>query len=309
MNLNNGTTDTKNNATIITIGTFDGVHIGHQKILKDIVSIGKASGLRSTVLTLFPHPRMVLQKDDSIKLLNTIDERIDIIKSLGIDHVEVKEFTKEFSSMTARDYVTKILINELHVKEVVIGYDHHFGKNREGNINDLIAFGQEFGFSVKEIKAQQIADVSVSSTKIRKALLNGDVETANLYLGYHYNIKGDVIKGDKIGRTINYPTANLNINASYKLIPKDGVYVVNAMIDGVLVYGMMNIGFNPTIPGKQRSIEVHFFDFNNELYGRSLRVSFLTRLRGELKFDSIEDLKAQLKSDEVASRNYINGAS
>ncbi|WP_115462745.1 bifunctional riboflavin kinase/FAD synthetase [Winogradskyella aurantiaca] len=309
MNLNTGTTDTKNNATIITIGTFDGVHIGHQKILKDIVSIGKASGLRSTVLTLFPHPRMVLQKDDSIKLLNTIDERIDIIKSLGIDHVEVKEFTKEFSNMTARDYVTKILINELHAKEVVIGYDHHFGKNREGNINDLIVFGQEFGFSVKEIKAQQIADVSVSSTKIRKALLNGDVETANLYLGYPYSIKGDVIKGDKIGRTINYPTANLNINASYKLIPKDGVYVVNAIIDGVVIYGMMNIGFNPTIRGKRRSIEVHFFDFNNELYGRSIKVSFMTRLRDEMKFSSIESLKAQLKLDEVASRNYINGQS
>ena len=225
--------------------------------------------------------------------------------------VDTAVITYSFSlpNMTARDYVTKILINELHVKEVVIGYDHHFGKDREGNINDLIAFGREFGFSVKEIKAQQIADVSVSSTKIRKALLNGDVETANLYLGYHYNIKGDVIKGDKIGRTINYPTANLNINANYKLIPKDGVYVVNAMIDGTLVYGMMNIGFNPTIPGKLRSIEVHFFDFNNELYGRSIRVSFLTRLRGELKFDSIEGLKAQLKSDEVASRNYINGAS
>ena len=295
-----------NNGTIVTIGTFDGVHIGHQKILKDIVEIGKKQDLKSTVLTLFPHPRMVLHDDETIKLLNTIEERIEILHSIGVDHVEVKTFSREFAQLSAYDYVHSILHQELNARIVVIGYDHHFGKNRSGNIKDLIRYGKEFNFEVKEIKAQQIDDVSVSSTKIRNALFKGDIETANKYLGYPYSLSGMVVKGNKLGRTIGFPTANIKVQANYKLIPGDGVYVVKATIEDTPVYGMMNIGQNPTIPEKDRSIEVHFFNFTGDLYGKELSIKFVHRLRAELKFSSIDALKQQLQEDEKNARQFLN---
>jgi len=296
----------RNNRSIVTIGTFDGVHVGHQKILNDIVALGHKMGLTSTVLTLFPHPRMVLQKDTSIRLLNTIEERVAMLKSIGVEKVEVKTFTKAFAQLSAEAYVKTILVEELNAAVVVIGYDHHFGKNRGGNINDLRTFGAKYGFEVKEIKAQQIDDVSVSSTKIRNALSEGLISTANSYLGYEYSITGKVVSGNKIGRTLNYPTANIKVNADYKLIPKDGVYVVHSTIDNRTVYGMMNIGSNPTIPGKEPSTEVHFFDCNEDLYDRELTVNFMHHLRDELKFPNVEALKQQLQDDERRSRTFLS---
>ncbi|MBL85670.1 MAG: riboflavin biosynthesis protein RibF [Winogradskyella sp.] len=290
---------------ILTIGTYDGVHIGHQKILKRVVALAQKEELVPTVLTLFPHPRMVLQKDDTIKLLNTIDERIELLKTIGIEKVIVKEFTKEFANLSAKDYVEQILVKELNTKQIVIGYDHHFGKNRSANIDDLKIFAKEFNFKVEEISAQEIEDVTVSSTKIRKALNNGHIEIANAYLGYNYFISGEVVKGKGIGRTLDYPTANIHIKESYKLIPRDGVYVVKSVIDNTTVFGMMNIGTNPTVSGKSRSIEVHFFNFDKDIYGKNLKIEFLHWLRSEQKFESLEALKKQLNIDMTDAIDHI----
>jgi len=295
-----------NSAKVTTIGTFDGVHIGHQKILKQVVTLAEKQGYKPVVLTLFPHPRMVLQKDDSIKLLNTIDERIGILKSLGIEAVIVKEFTKAFANLSAQDYVKNILVDELNTKQIVIGYDHHFGKNRSANIKDLKTFAKHYDFKVEEISAQDLKDVTVSSTKIRNALDKGEVSLANSFLGYNYFVTGTVIKGKGLGRTIEFPTANIYIKESYKLIPNDGVYVVQSQIKNKTIFGMMNIGTNPTVDGKTRSIEVHFFNFKKDIYNTELKIEFLKRLRSEQKFKSLEVLKIQLKKDKVSALDYIN---
>lgn len=289
----------------LTIGTFDGVHVGHQKILKKVVALSKNDGLIPSVLTFFPHPRMVLHQDKSIKLLNTISERKLLLEKYGIKLICIKTFTKAFSKLSARQYVKGILIDELNTKQIVIGHDHHFGKNRSANINDLKAFAEEFDFKIEEISAEDIEDVTVSSTKIRKALLGGDVSLANTYLGYNYFITGKVIKGQKIGRTLDFPTANIYIEEDYKLIPKDGVYVVKAKVENTYYYGMMNIGSNPTIANKPRSIEVHFFDFEQDIYTKEISIEMLTRLRDEHKFESVEALKTQLKSDKENALTYI----
>ncbi|WP_405574050.1 bifunctional riboflavin kinase/FAD synthetase [Winogradskyella sp. Asnod2-B02-A] len=296
---------TSNLAKVTTIGTFDGVHIGHQKILKQVVQLAEANGYIPVVLTLFPHPRMVLQKDDSIKLLNTIEERIELLKTFGIKEVIVKKFTKDFANLSAEDYVKHILVDELNTKQIVIGYDHHFGKNRSANITDLKAFAKLYDFNVEEISAQDIKHVTVSSTKIRSALNEGQVALANSYLGYNFFITGTVIKGKELGRTIDFPTANISITATYKLIPSDGVYVVKSKIENKTVFGMMNIGTNPTVNGKTRSIEVHFFDFNKDIYNSELKIEFLKRLRSEEKFQNLEALKTQLKQDMKNASDYI----
>ncbi|WP_458628466.1 bifunctional riboflavin kinase/FAD synthetase [Winogradskyella sp. PC D3.3] len=292
-------------AKVTTIGTFDGIHIGHQKILKQVVALAKQQGYVPVVLTLFPHPRMVLQKDNSIKLLNTIEERIELLKSHGIKEVIVKKFTKEFANLSAQDYVKQILVDELNTKQIVIGYDHHFGKNRSANITDLKSFADRYDFKVEEISAQDLKDVTVSSTKIRTALNQGEVDLANSYLGYNFFITGTVIKGKGLGRTIDFPTANIKVTATYKLIPSNGVYVVKSIIEDKTVFGMMNIGTNPTVDGKTRSIEVHFFNFNKDIYDSELKIEFLKRLRSEQKFENLEALKMQLKKDMVNASSYI----
>lgn len=292
--------------TVITIGTFDGVHLGHQNILKRVSKLAKRYKKTPIVLTLFPHPRMVLQKDNSIQLLNTIEERISLLKSYGITEVIVKKFTKDFANLSAEAYVKDILVNELQATHIVIGYDHHFGKNRSANINDLRQFAKRYNFEVEEISAKDVNDITVSSTKIRQALHNGDVHQANSFLGYNYFISGKVIKGKGLGRTIDFPTANIKIDADYKLIPKDGVYVVKSKIDNQWVYGMMNIGYNPTVEGKTKSIEVYFFDFNTSIYNTKLCIEFLIRLRDEKKFDNIQALKTQLKLDKQNALAHIN---
>ena len=296
----------KDSGTVITIGTYDGVHIGHQKILNKVVKIAKTQNCIPTVLTLFPHPRMVLEKDDSIKLLNTIDERIDLLKSYGIENVFVKEFTTDFANLSAEAYVKNILVDELNAQQIVIGYDHHFGKNRSANITHLKKFAKVYNFEVSEISAQDIKDVTVSSTKIRNALYQGEVVLANSYLGYNYFISGIVNKGKGLGRTIAFPTANIKVKESYKLIPSDGVYVVKSKIDGKIIHGMMNIGTNPTVNGKTRSIEVHFFNFNQDIYNIELKIEFLKRIRSEQKFENLEQLKNQLKKDRAYALEYIN---
>lgn len=292
-------------AKVTTIGTFDGVHIGHQKIINKVVKLAKKLGFTPIVLTLFPHPRMVLQKDNSIKLLNTIDERIDILKSYGIAEVIVKEFTHEFANLSAEEYVKDILIDELNTKHIVVGYDHHFGKNRSANIEDLKKYAKTYNFEIKEISAQDIKDVTVSSTKIRNALNDGNVSLSNSYLGYNYFITGLVVKGKGLGRKLDFPTANIQIKESYKLIPKDGVYVVQCQLNSRVVFGMMNIGTNPTINDKGRSIEVHFFEYNEDLYNHKLKIEFLKRLRNEQKFKNLEALKSQLREDRKSALEYI----
>ena len=296
----------KAHPTAITIGTFDGVHIGHRKILERLINNAKVLELKSTVLTFFPHPRMVLQKDVSIKLLNTIDEKIKILEQIGIDYLIVHPFTKEFSRLSATQFVRDILVNDLKTKKIIIGYDHRFGRNRNANINDLMAFGNALDFEVEEISAQEVDDVSVSSTKIRKALDEGDMKTANLYLGYKYMLTGEVVKGKGLGRTLNFPTANISIPEEYKLIPKNGVYVVSSVLDGNTVFGMMNIGFNPTVEGKTKSIEINFFDFDQDLYGKKIQIDIIDRLRDEKKFNSLEGLQAQLKKDRETSLSVIS---
>lgn len=291
--------------TVVTIGTFDGVHVGHQKILERLVNTAKAGNLESAILTFFPHPRMVLQKDAEIKLINTIEERKDILAKSGVDHLIIHPFTKQFSRLTAREFVRDILVHKLRAKKVIIGYDHRFGRNRTADLDVLREFGREYGFEVEEISKQDIEDVAVSSTKIRKALQEGEVEKANRYLSYPFSLSGTVVKGKGLGREFEFPTANLEIKEDYKLIPKMGVYVVRSEIDNKEFFGMMNIGLNPTVGGTEKTIETHFFDLDHDLYGKHITIELLTRIRNEAKFDSIESLKRAMKQDEAFSRQFI----
>lgn len=291
--------------TVVTIGTFDGVHIGHKAILNRLVQTAKKENLDAAVLTFFPHPRMVLQQNSDLKLINTIDERIELLKKTGLDHLIIHPFTKEFSRLTASEYVEEILVKSLNAKKIIIGYDHRFGRNRTANIEDLKDFGRIFDFEIEEISAKEIDDVAVSSTKIRNALNAGDVETANNYLDYEFMITGKVVQGRALGRTINYPTANLYPDESYKLIPKNGVYVVKSSIDGREVFGITSIGTNPTVGGNEKTIETHFLNLNQNLYNRVITIEFLKFIRDEENFDSIEILRKAIENDEKFALSYL----
>ena len=293
--------------SVVTIGTFDGVHIGHQKIISRLIDIAKTNDLQALVLTFFPHPRMVVQKDSDIKLINTIDEKAAQLQELGVDHLVVKEFTTSFSRLTALEYVRDVLVNKLKVKHIIVGYDHHFGRNRTATIHDLIEFGKFYGFEVTQIDAQEIGDVAVSSTKIRTALHEGKMDIANQFLGYHFMLTGAVVKGRGLGSNLNFPTANIHIEEPYKLIPKQGVYLVQSYLNGMQKYGMMNIGKNPTVSqDNQTHIEVHFFDFDGDLYGETLKIELLGHLRSEIKFPNLDALKAQLEKDKSTAEQRIN---
>ena len=295
------------------MGTFDGVHIGHKKILNKLTqSRPDASGsgtenekYESVVLTFFPHPRMVLQEHSDIKLLNTIDEKIDLLKKIGIENLVIHPFDETFSRLTAEEFVSTILVDRFHIHKIIIGHDHRFGRNRTADIDDLIDFGKQYDFKVEQISVQEINDISVSSTKIRNALMEGDMALSNEYLGYEYFLTGNIIQGKQLGRTIGFPTANLKIDENYKLIPKNGVYIVKSLIDGQTIFGMMNIGFNPTINGKKQSIEIHYFDFNSDLYNQKIKVSILQRIRSEQKFESVDLLKEQLKKDKKTALSFL----
>ena len=295
--------------TILTLGTFDGVHIGHKKILNKLTQfqgVGKENEkYESLVLTFFPHPRMVLQEHSDIKLLNTIDEKIDLLEKIGIENLVIHPFDETFSRLTAEEFVSTILVDRFHIYKIIIGHDHRFGRNRTANIDDLINFGKKYDFKVEQISVQEINDISVSSTKIRNALMEGDMALSNEYLGYEYFLTGNIVQGKQLGRTIGFPTANLKIDENYKLIPKNGVYIVKSLIDGQTIFGMMNIGFNPTVNGKKQSIEIHYFDFNSDLYNQKIKVSILQRIRSEQKFESVDLLKDQLEKDKKTALSFL----
>ena len=291
--------------SFVTIGTFDGVHIGHQKVLKKLVKSAKKNNASSILLTFFPHPRIVLQKDVEIKLINTIDERIQLLKKTGIDILVIYPFDQTFANQTALNFVRNFLVAKLNIAKLFIGYDHRFGKNREGDFEHLKEYGHTYNFGVKEISKLDINSIGVSSTKIRLAIENGEIEKANQYLGYHFMITGNVVKGRNLGEKIGFPTANLFVKENYKLLPKTGAYIVKTIINNNVIYGMMNIGYRPTLKGKHQTIEVHFFDFKENLYDKTIQIEVLKFLRNEQKFESVQNLKKQLKKDKQNSLNYI----
>ena len=291
--------------TIVTIGTFDGVHLGHKKILAQITKSAYDLNCESLVLTFFPHPRMVLQEDTEMKQLNTLNEKIELLDNLGIDNLVVHPFDKEFSRLTAEEFVKEVLVDVFKIKKIIIGHDHRFGRNRTANIDDLISFGETYGFEVEQISAEEINEVSISSTKIRNALLEGNIELATTYLGYNYSLSGIISKGKQLGRTIGYPTANIKIEEEYKLIPLNGVYIAQSILNGKTVFGMMNIGTRPTVDGTTQTIEINFFDFKQDLYGQEITVSLLHRMRSEQKFESLDALKIQLSKDKINAQSYI----
>lgn len=289
-----------NKPTVVTTGTFDGVHIGHRRILERLKEVAGEINGESVLLTFFPHPRMVLYPDDhGLELLTTQEEKIRLLEEVGIDHLIIHPFTMEFSRTTSIDFVKGILTEELNTKKLVIGYDHHFGRNREGSFEHLVESGPLYGFDVEEIPAQDVDDISVSSTKIRKAVLGGDLETANRFLGHRYQLSGMVMEGDKIGRTIGFPTANIQVEEDYKLIPKEGAYACIAHIGDAQHRAMVNIGNRPTVDGKQLRIEAFLLDFDQNIYGEKLRIEFVSWLRDEVKFEGLEQLKSQLDKDRL----------
>lgn len=294
-----------NKPTIVTIGTFDGVHLGHKKILEKIVENAHSQNCESLVLTFFPHPRTILQADSEMKQLNTLAEKTNLLSALGIDNLVIHPFDAAFSRLTAEEFVKQVLVDTFKIKKIIIGHDHRFGRNRTANIDDLIEFGNKFGFEVEEISAKQINEVSISSTKIRNALTEGNIELANNYLGYYYSLTGIVSKGKQLGRTIGFPTANIKIVEEYKLIPQNGVYIVQSNLDGIMYHGMMNIGTRPTVDGTTQTIEIHFFDFQKELYNQKITISLLHRMRSEQKFESVDALKKQLDKDKITALAII----
>lgn len=293
-------------SAVVTIGTFDGVHIGHKKILERIIFNAKKLHCESVLLTFFPHPRMVLQDNSVVQLLNTVEEKTQLLEKTGIDNLIIHPFNKEFSRLSAEDFVKEILVNQLNIQKIIIGYDHRFGRNRTADINDLIRYGNEYGFEVEQISAQEVNDNAVSSTKIRNAILEGNITLANAYLGYNYFFTGAVVKGKQLGRTIGFPTANIKISEDYKLIPKNGVYLVKSEYDSKTVFGLMNIGTRPTVNGTNQTIEVFFLDFDKDLYNEKLSVEIIEFIRNEQKFDSLDDLKNQINKDKIFALNYIN---
>lgn len=292
---------------VVTTGTFDGVHIGHRTILNRLIEVSNKMKGESVLLTFYPHPRMVLQEDAELRLLNTIDEKTQLLEKAGIDHLIIHPFTKEFSRTTSLEFVRDLLVNKIGTKKLVIGYDHHFGRNREGSFEHLKEYGPVYGFEVEEIPAQDIDDVNVSSTKIRKALVAGDVKTANNYLGHNFQLNGIVVHGNKVGRELGYPTANIDLQNKYKLIPAEGIYAVKVRLKDESYNGMLNIGRRPTINSGngEVSIEVNIFDFKKEIYGEKIQLELIERIRDEKKFDSKEELIAEMQKDQVKCERIL----
>lgn len=288
----------------MTLGTFDGVHLGHRKIIERLLQSADG-GLETLILTFFPHPRMVLQDDNDIRLLNTIGEKCGLLAETTLDNLVIHPFDKNFSRLTAEAFVKDILVGKFNIRKIIIGYDHRFGRNRTADINDLIQFGEAYGFEVEQISPIEIDEIAISSTKIRNALLSGDIALANQYLGYEYFFTGTVVRGRQLGRTIGYPTANFHISETYKLIPAIGIYVVRSIINGRMVYGMMSIGTNPTVGGTTQTIEVHYFNFQDDLYGADITVSICCKIRDEAHFESLELLRQKLDEDREFSLRYI----
>lgn len=296
--------------SVVTIGTFDGAHKGHQKILSRLNDIAKETQGESILFTFYPHPRMIVfPENHNLKLLQTIDEKVESLASFGLDNLIIYPFTKEFSRLTAFEFVRDILVEKLKVKTLVIGYDHQFGRNREGDLEFLKETAKIFDFEVEEISAEEVQEVNVSSTKIRQSLNNGNIERANEFLGRPFLCTGIVVEGKKLGRELGFPTLNIQVNNDHKILPKDGVYGVQVQIDEKNFRGMMNIGQNPTVKNsgdQEKKIEVHIFDFNKEIYGTEVKVFFHNFVRDEKTFSNLEELKSQLIKDEKSVRKYFN---
>ena len=309
---------------IVTIGTFDGVHVGHQKILNKLTELAKDNTGETVLLTFFPHPRLIINPDDdSLRLINDIEEKVERLALAGIDHLIITPFTRDFSNQNPEEYISDVLVNKIGCKKIVIGYDHHFGKDRKGTIKDLIHFSEIFDYTVDQIPEQDIEDVAVSSTRVRESLIKGDIITANKYLGYPFELTGTVIKGDQIGREIGFPTANLHVHESHKLIPAYGIYAVDVEIfpkttevvtgdyfepvPERVAKGMCYIGTRPTVDGMNRKIEVNLLDFNDDLYTKTIRVKFLEFIRHDQWFESLELMQEQIKKDETDIRKYFEG--
>jgi len=292
--------------TVITIGTFDGFHRGHRYILKRLNKIAEKQKAESVLLTFFPHPRHVLfPEDQSLKLLNTIDEKIKELEKSGVQHCIIHEFTKEFSRTKSLNFIRDTLVNKLNMKHMVVGYDHHFGRNREGSFDELNALSELYHFELEEIPAQEAEDITVSSTKIRNALLKGKVQKANALLGYNYSLSGKVIYSKQLGREIGFPTANIHINNDRKLIPADGVYAVKVNVDNNKYYGMLNIGVKPTTENNKHQIEVNIFDFSKQIYGQEICIELIKRIRDEKKFNDLNVLQHQLRKDENNCKKFF----
>ncbi len=292
---------------VVTIGTFDGVHLGHQKILEQLKLEAKVIDGETVLLTFHPHPRVVLfPNNHGIQLLQTMEEKFQALKENGLENIIVLPFTEVFSNLTAEEFTRKILFETLHCTKVVIGYDHQFGRNREGNIEYLRTVSSKYNFEVIEIPAKSIDEINVSSTKIRESLLKGDVETAKLFLSRPYQLTGIVVKGDQLGRTIGFPTANISINSDTKIIPANGVYAVKALVDAVSYFGMMNIGIRPTVDsGNQLKLEVHLFDFCQDIYDNEVTILFEKHIRLEKKFPNLDELKNAIANDEEYCRRFF----
>lgn len=283
---------------VATIGIFDGVHPGHRKVLSRLAQSAEDAGGESVILSFFPHPRTILGKpDDDIRLINTLDEKISLLEQTGIQHLIIHPFDKAFSEIPADRFIEEVLVGKLRLSRLVIGHDHRFGKDRQGSYSLLQTESVRFGFEMEEIPALDLKNISISSSRIRKALLEGNIQAANELLGYRFFMRGSVIQGDKIGRTINFPTANIYIEENYKLIPAEGVYAVKVSIGPESYSGMLNIGRRPTLPGKQLSMEVHLLNFNRDIYGENIQVNFVKRIRDEVRFDNLSLLEEQLKKD------------
>lgn len=285
---------------MVTTGTFDGVHIGHQHVIESLISSAKKMNGESTLLTFYPHPRIVLQQSSDLKLLNDLEEKIELLAQTGVDNLIIIPFTKAFSRLSSLNFVREVLVNKLGTKKLIIGYDHHFGRNREGSFEHLMEYGPLYGFEVEEIPVKDVEDVNISSTKIRESLVAGKVKEAENLLGYKYFLSGKVVKGKQIGAKMGFPTANIKVENTYKLIPLQGVYAVHVEVGGEQYQGMLNIGVRPTFTNENEvSIEVNLFNFSADIYDESLKLIFVDRIRDEKSFESSTDLIAQLEKDKV----------
>jgi riboflavin kinase/FMN adenylyltransferase len=292
--------------SVLTIGTFDGVHLGHATIIRRLVDKAKSIGGTSIVITFYPHPRKVIDQVNPVAILTTQEEKYALMEALGVDHLIEIPFDKRFAEQAAESYIEDFLIHYFRPHTIIIGYDHRFGKNRTGNYQLLEQYSGKHGFELMEIPAEELSQVAISSTKIREALLSGDIVLANSYLGYAYHLSGKVTKGNQLGRTIGYPTANLVPVQEDKLIPANGVYIVIVKRGHEVHGGMMNIGVRPTVGGQKRTLEVNIFDFDKEIYDEIIHISFLDKIREEVKFDGLEGLKAQLAKDKAMSIEKLN---
>ena len=287
---------------IVTSGTFDGVHLGHQKILNRLTETAQIDKGETVVLTFWPHPRMVVSKDSqNLKLLSTLEEKAELLRLNGVQHLVVIPFTREFSELSSEEFIQQILVEKIGTKKLIIGYDHHFGRNREGSFEYLQQNAPRYGFRIEEIPRQEIEHITVSSTKIRQSLLEGKTATATELLGRNYTFAGIIVKGRQLGRTIGYPTANVHVAETFKLIPADGIYAVRVVVRGQTFGGVMSIGFRPTVNGTHRTQEVYIFDFKDDIYGEKMTVELVEYIRPELKFDGLEALTKAIDADCVAA--------